>query len=104
MISIKMTFRTIDSLSIRSDLWWEIPSLRTLYNWFNTKVLSPLKQALIFKKTYHKKSKKVKEPKRPKAVFNAHWKTHEDYLKIVDQPNIYQLDPITGKKKKIFID
>ena len=54
----------------------KIPSLRTLYNWFNTKVLSPLKQALIFKKGYHKKSKKVKEPKRPKAVFNAHWKDY----------------------------
>ena len=37
-----------------------------------------------------------------KAVFNAHWKTHEDYLKIVDQPNIYQLDPITGKKKDLY--
>lgn len=79
----------------------KIPALRTLYNWFNKPILGDLKQWLIFKKGY-KKVKEVKEPKRPKAVFNAHWKTHEDYLKIVDQPNIYQLDTISGKKKDLY--
>lgn len=76
----------------------KIPALRTLYNWFNNPILGDLKQYLIFKKGYRKKSKKVKEPKRPKAVFNRKWKTQEDYLKIIDQPHIYQLDTITGTK------
>lgn len=91
---------------ILQKLRWEfngkIPSLRTLYNWFNSKVLSTLKQDLIFKRGYRKKSKNVKEPKRPKAVFNDNWKDYRGYLKIAHLDNVYQLDTMSGKKSDRF--